>query len=72
MKVDSDHSVIEISLMFVFAYCSYLIPEGFNASGIMSLFAFIIVIENYGMKSMNKLTRNVKIFLISSRELISF
>lgn len=59
MKVDSDHSVIEISLMFIFAYSSYLIPESINASGIMSLFSFIIILENYGMRSMNKKTRNV-------------
>lgn len=62
MKVNTENSVVEISLIFVFAYISYLIPEGLNSSGIMSLFAFVVVVQNYGMKSMTPFTRNVNFF----------
>ena len=54
-----ENSVVEISLIFIFAYVSYLIPESLQASGIMGLFAFIIVINNYGSKSMNNTTNMV-------------
>ena len=59
MKVQTENSVVEIALIFVFAYVSYLIPEGLNSSGIMSLFAFVVVLQNYGLSSMTPLTRNV-------------
>ena len=61
MKVDAQHSVIEISLILVFAYLSYLVPELLQASGIMSLFSFIIVINNYGLKGMTHKTHLVRI-----------
>jgi len=60
MHIDRREAYVEISLTFVFAYVSYLAPEELNSSGIISLFCFFIVLENYGIRSMSKEATEVK------------
>ena len=61
-KISREESALEITLLFLFAYFAYLLPEAFDASGIMALFTYIVVIQNYGSKSMSN--RAQKVFLL--------
>ena len=62
MRISTEESALEISQMFLFAYFSYLIPEAFSCSGIMSLFSYIVVIQNYGSLNMSKRSQKVFFF----------